>query len=55
VVSGTGLRAWWKRFDAFGRKFIVHASPVLGSGDKELEILSDIERQRVERSAEKDG
>ena len=50
-----GLRSFWKRFDAFGRKFMVQASPILGSGDKELHILEDLERQRTKGSADKNG
>jgi hypothetical protein len=55
VVISAKLRSWWKRFDAFGRKVIVYASPILGTGRQEENILSDLARKRAARDAEKNG
>ena len=49
------LKRCWKRFDTFGRKFMVQASPILGSGENELKTLKDLEARRSERSPEKHG
>jgi hypothetical protein len=51
VVISAKLRYWWKRFDAFGRWFITRTQPVPG----EKQILAEVERQRAEREAKKNG
>ena len=39
------LRNWWKRFDAFGRRFMIRANPILGH--REEEILATLEAKKV--------
>ena len=39
----------WSRFDAFGRKFINNASPILGSAKMEREFLERAQREQAKR------
>jgi hypothetical protein len=53
VVS---LRKLWERFDAFGRRFISGANPVLGSSKMERELLEQARcQQQLKQNEKNDG
>jgi hypothetical protein len=51
VVMGRGFRHWWNRFDAFGRKFMDQANPILGPHEKQ--ILEDLQRRKSEKGEDR--
>ena len=40
------LRRWWRSFDAFGRRFINDANPILGSSTVERKMIKEAKRQQ---------
>ena len=43
------LRNWWRSFDAFGRRFIDNANPILGSLSTERKMIEEAKRQQEAR------
>jgi hypothetical protein len=52
VVS---LHDLWGRFDAFGRRFINSANPILGSSKMEREFLEQAKREQLKQNEKTDG
>jgi len=49
VVILTSLRNWWRSFDAFGRRFINDANPIMGSSASERKMIAEAKRQQEAR------